>query len=480
MASIRGREEQQIVSQPKTLFDKIWERVEIHKRDDGQSLLYVDRHLCHEGGARGFSALSEEGKTVRRPDLTFATADHFISTQGPTLDDIEDPSMRARVVELEAGAKAHGVKSFTLGDPNRGIVHVVGPEQGLTQPGLLLVCGDSHTSTHGALGAFAFGIGSTEVSHVLATQCLWQSRPKTMRIRVDGVRRPGVTAKDVVLAIIAQIGARGATGYVIEYAGQAIEQMSIEERMTVCNMSIEAGGRAGMIAPDEKTYAYLKGRPYAPSGDDWDAALAMWKTLPSDPGATFDREESLDASEIAPMITWGTSPEQASPITANVPKPIEAPEDARKLELAQTLMYMGLRPGMALTDVEVDGVFIGSCTNGRLPDLRAAAEVARGRQAKVKAIVVPGSGLVKAAAEAEGLDKIFVDAGFEWRESGCSMCCSFNGDSGTPESRWVSTSNRNFRGRQGPGVRTHLASPAMAAAAAVTGRLTDVRELLEE
>ena len=371
---------------------------------------------------------------------------------------------------------------FGLGDPNQGIVHVVGPETGLSQPGLLLVCGDSHTSTHGALGALAFGIGSTEVAHVLATQTLWQRKPNTMRITVDGALAEGVTAKDVVLAIIAHIGAAGATGHVIEYAGSAVRGLSMEGRLTLCNMSIEAGGRAGMVAPDDTTFAYMEGRPYAPKGAAWDAALERWRALPSDPGARFDREVALDAAAIAPMVTWGNSPEDALPITGRVPSPDDAPDAERRESMARTLEYMGLAPGTPLAEVPVERVFIGSCTNSRIEDLRSAAAIARGRKVAegVRAWVVPGSEPVKRQAEAEGLHEVFRGAGFEWREPGCSMCIGTNGDIAGPGVRVASTSNRNFMGRQGPGARTHLLSPAMAAAAAVTGRFTDVRALRGE
>jgi 3-isopropylmalate/(R)-2-methylmalate dehydratase large subunit len=370
-----------------------------------------------------------------------------------------------------------GITYFGPGDPRQGIVHVIGPEQGLTQPGITLVCGDSHTSTHGAVGALAFGVGSSEVEHVMATQCLWQRKPKVMRISVTGSRPFGVTAKDVILSIIAKIGAAGGTGHALEYAGPVIRGLSMEERMTVCNMSIEAGARAGLVAPDDTTYAWLEGRPFAPRGAMWDRALAYWKTLPSDPDAVFDREVTLDASELAPTVTWGTSPENALPITGHVPDPAAAGDPVRRTRMERALAYMDLTPGLPLTEIAIDRVFIGSCTNSRLDDLRAAAAVVRGRRAVVPAMVVSGSGLVKCAAEAEGLDRIFRDAGFEWRDPGCSMCIGVNGDIGRPGERIASTSNRNFEGRQGKGVRTHLVSPAMAAAAAVTGHLTDVRTL---
>jgi 3-isopropylmalate/(R)-2-methylmalate dehydratase large subunit len=412
---------------------------------------------------------------VRRPDLSFATADHYVLTSpGSPAADAEIEGM---IASLARHTAAQRIASFGVGDARRGIVHVIGPEQGLTLPGLTLVCGDSHTATHGAFGALAFGIGSTEVEHVMATQTLWQRTPKVMRVTVEGRLGRGVGAKDVVLAIIARIGAGGGVGHAIEYAGSAIRAMSMDERMTVCNMSIEAGARAGMIAPDETTYAYLEGRPFAPKGDRWAQALADWKTLPTDPGAVFDREVALEAGDIAPIVTWGTSPEDALPISGRVPDPASEGDAARRASLERAILYMGLRPGMPLTEIPVDRVFIGSCTNSRLEDLRAAAAIARGRRAVVPAWVVPGSGLVKRAAEEEGLDAIFRDAGFEWREAGCSMCVGVNGETARAGERVASTSNRNFEGRQGKGARTHLMSPAMAAAAAVRGRLTDVRTL---
>jgi 3-isopropylmalate/(R)-2-methylmalate dehydratase large subunit len=461
----------------KTLFDKIWDRVCLLTRDDGQSLLYVDRHIGHEGLVGGFAALRERGLGLRRPDLLFATADHFVATTGATLDDISNPRFKKLVTQFSADAEEFGHTAFGLGDPRRGIVHVIGPEQGITQPGLLMVCGDSHTATHGAFGAFAFGIGSTELTHVLATQTLWQRKPNTMRINVSGERPIGVSAKDMVLAIIAQIGANGATGHVIEYAGDAIRSLSMEERMTLCNMSIEAGARAGIIAPDETTISYLQGRPFAPQGGERDKAVTYWRSLPSDPDAQYNVEVNVDATSFAPMITWGTSPENGLPVSGTVPDPASEPNLDKRQQLEAALDYMGLTAGMAVTDIAVDGVFIGSCTNGRLDDLRAAAAVVRGKSTKIPAIVVPGSNLVKRQAEAEGLDEVFRAAGLQWRETGCSMCCSFNGDMGKPQERWASTSNRNFVGRQGPQVRTHLVSPASAAAAAIHGHFTDVREL---
>ncbi len=461
----------------KTLYEKIWEAHTIVKGDDGQTLLHVARHLVHDGSVHAFEFLKDRGLKVRRPDQAFATPDHGVSTLVHKVEAIPDAEQRRVVQILDSNTKAAGIVHFALDDPRQGIVHVVGPEQGITQPGIVLVCGDSHTSTHGALGALAFGAGASEITHVLATQTTWQGRSKTMRIAVDGRLPFGVTAKDVILAIIAKVGANGAAGHVIEYAGSAIRAMSIEERLTVCNMSIEAGARAGMVAPDETTYAYLEGRPYAPKGAAWDRALAYWKTLPSDADAKFDAEVALDAAQLAPMVTWGNSPEDALPVTGAVPDPAKEKDLDRKAYTERTLQYMGLAPGMALTDIAVDQVFIGSCTNARLEDLRAAAEVAKRGRAKVPVLVSPGSTQVKLAAEKEGLDRIFRDAGFEWRESGCSMCVGMNGDLVPAGKRCASTSNRNFAGRQGKGSRTHLLSPAMAAAAALTGRITDVRKL---
>ena len=464
-------------SAPKTLFDKIWDRHTVVARDDGQVLLYVDRHFCHEGSFHAFNQLREAGRRVRRPDQTFGIADHYVPTTSRSMAAVANPEIRAIEDWFEANMREFGVPSFGISDERQGIVHVIGPEQGLTQPGLLIVCGDSHTATHGALGALAFGIGASEVAHVLATQTLWQRRPKTMRIRVEGARPFGVTAKDIILAIIARIGAAGGTGHAIEYAGSTIRDLSVEERMTVCNMSIEAGARAGMVAPDDKTFAYLKGRPYAPKGAEWDKAVAFWRSLPTDEGARFDAEIRLDAGDIAPMVTWGTSPEDALPVTARVPDPATVDDPDRRAGMERALAYMGLTPGVPLTQVAVDRVFIGSCTNSRIEDLRAAAAVAKGRRAVVPAMISPGSTQIKRQAEAEGLDRIFREAGFEWRESGCSMCVGMNGDLVAEGERCASTSNRNFAGRQGKGARTHLVSPAMAAAAAVTGRFTDVREL---
>jgi 3-isopropylmalate/(R)-2-methylmalate dehydratase large subunit len=458
------------------MFDKIWDRHVVTSGPGGWDLLYVDRHLLHEGAGPALERLTRAGRAVRRIGQCLATSDHYVQSEpGRPLSD--EPEIRGQVERAAAATARLGMTHFGVGDPRRGIVHVVGPEQGFTLPGITLVCGDSHTSSHGALGALAFGIGSTEVEHVLATQCLWQKRPRVMRITVGGTRGFGVSAKDVILAIIARIGAGGGTGHAVEYAGPVVAGMSVEERLTLCNMSIEAGARAGMVAPDETTFVYLHGRPHAPAGERWERAVAFWRTLPSDPGARFDREVTLDGAAIAPMVTWGTSPQEAVPVTGRVPDPAEAGDAGRRAAMERMLAYMDLRPGTPITDIAVDRVFIGSCTNSRLEDLRAAAAVARGRRAVVPAWVVPGSGLVKRAAEAEGLDRVFRDAGFEWREPGCSMCVGMNGDLGRPGQRIASTSNRNFEGRQGPGVRTHLVGPAMAAAAAVTGRFADVRAL---
>jgi 3-isopropylmalate/(R)-2-methylmalate dehydratase large subunit len=458
------------------MFEKIWSTHVVAEGPGGQTLLFIDRHLLHEGSTHAFDRLQASGRTVRRPDLAVATADHYVPTT-PLAAGVADPEVRGMLASFARHTRDRGIAYFGPGDARRGIVHVIGPEQGATQPGITLVCGDSHTATHGAFGALAFGIGSTEVEHVMATQALWQRKPRTLRITLDGRPGFGVAAKDLILAVIARIGAGGGVGHAIEYAGSAIRALSMDGRMTVCNMSIEAGARAGMIAPDDTTFAYLEGRPYAPRGDAWGAALAGWRTLPSDADAVFDREVTVDAGAIAPTVTWGTSPQDALPITDRVPDPAAVGDSGQRASMERALVYMGLTPGMPLGNVTVDRAFIGSCTNSRLEDLRAAAQVAKGRRAVVPAWVVPGSGLVKQAAEAEGLDRIFRDAGFEWREPGCSMCVGMNGDTARSGQRVASTSNRNFEGRQGQGVRTHLMSPAMAAAAAVTGRLTDVRTL---
>jgi 3-isopropylmalate/(R)-2-methylmalate dehydratase large subunit len=466
-------------ARPRTLFDKIWDSHVVERLPDGTCLLYIDRHLVHEvTSPQAFEGLRMAGRRVRRPEATFAVADHNVPTSDRSAG-IAEPESRIQVETLERNVAEFGVRYFPLLDRRQGIVHIVGPEQGISQPGMTIVCGDSHTSTHGALGALAFGIGTSEVEHVLATQTLLQKPAKNMLVRVDGALPFGCTAKDIILAIIGRIGTAGGTGHVIEYAGEAIRALDMAGRMTVCNMSIEAGARAGLIAPDETTFAYIKGRPHVPAGEAWERALAWWRTLPSDPGAAYDKTVVLDAAEIVPLVTWGTSPEDVVPITGTVPDPEAEATEARRAAKRRMLEYMGLTPGQRMQDIAVDVVFIGSCTNGRIEDIRAAAAVAKGRKVApgVRAMVVPGSGLVKEAAEAEGLDRVLVEAGFEWREAGCSMCLGMNPDQLKPGQRCASTSNRNFEGRQGPGGRTHLMSPAMAAAAAVTGRLADVRDL---
>ena len=465
---------------PRTLFDKIWQSHVVERLEDGTAILYIDRHLVHEvTSPQAFEGLRMSGRRVRRPDATIAVADHNVPTSDRNKP-IEEPESRLQIETLERNVAEFGVPYFPLLSARQGIVHIVGPEQGISLPGMTIVCGDSHTSTHGALGALAFGIGTSEVEHVLATQTLLQKPAKNMLVRVEGTLAPGVTAKDVMLAIIGTIGTAGGTGHVIEYAGSAIRALDMAGRMTICNMSIEAGARAGLVAPDETTFAYVEGRPFAPKGEAFAQAVEYWRTLPSDPGAHYDRVVELRAGDISPLVTWGTSPEDVVAITGVVPDPASAPDEARRAQLQRMLDYMGLSAGQRMTDVAVDTVFIGSCTNGRIEDMRAAAHVASGRKVApgVRAMVVPGSGIVKQQAEAEGLDRIFRDAGFEWREAGCSMCLGMNPDKLTPGQRCASTSNRNFEGRQGPGGRTHLLSPAMAAAAAVTGRLTDVRELV--
>lgn len=463
-----------------TMFEKVWTRHRILERSDGQTLLYIDRHLIHDGYAPAFEFLTARGLKPHAPSQIFATPDHYVPTDTREASQIPDAERRYMVESLTQYTSDFGVQMFGLKDQRHGIVHVVGPEQGISQPGMIVVCADSHTSTHGAVGALAFGLGMTEANHILATQTLWQRRPKTMRISVDGPLAPGVSAKDVILAIIGSIGTAGATGHVIEYAGSAISGLTMEGRLTVCNMSIEAGARAGMVAPDDATFSYLAGRPYAPKGEEWDRALVRWRKLPSDPEAKFDSEVSLDGSEIAPMVTWGTSPQDVAPIDSLVPDPAGAPNPERRESMERALKYMDLKPGDRLDSVAVDRVFIGSCTNGRIEDLRAAATVVAGRKVSenVRGWVVPGSGLVKAQAEAEGLDAIFKQAGFEWREAGCSMCLGTNGETVGEFERCASTSNRNFVGRQGRNARTHLLSPQMAAAAAVAGHLADVRKML--
>ena len=462
---------------PRTLLDKLWAAHEILRREDGLSLLWVDRHLVHEGSHHAFAKIAARGLPVAAPELTVAVVDHYAPTR--QLGKIADPKIARMIETLRRNAKAHGLRLLDLGDPDQGIVHVIGPEQGLTLPGLLINCGDSHTSTHGAFGALAFGIGATEVAHVLATQTIWQRKPRAMRITVNGALGPGVTAKDIALNWISALGTGGAQGHAVEYSGSAIAALSMEGRMTLCNLSIEGGARFGMVAPDEVTFAYLEGRPHAPKGNLWDRALAVWAALPSDAGAQFDHEATFEAAEIAPTVTWGTTPEQALPVTATIPDPAQlAPNKADAARAA--LDYMALRPGRPLDGTPVDQVFIGSCTNGRIEDLRAAAAVLAGRQAKVPGLVSPGSARVKAQAEEEGLDILFRNAGLEWAASGCSMCVGMNGDLVPQGKRCASSTNRNFRGRQGRGARTHLMSPAMVAAAAVTGTITDVRPFLRE
>ncbi len=475
-----------MASRPRTLYEKIWDAHVVDRRPDGTCLIYIDRHLVHEvTSPQAFEGLRAAGRTVRRPDLTLAVPDHNLPTT-PRRDaagnriPIADPESAQQLAALEANAPAFGIRYIDASDPEQGIVHVVGPEQGFSLPGTTIVCGDSHTACHGGLGALAFGIGTSEVEHVLATQTLLLAQSKSMEVRVEGDIGPGVTAKDIVLHITGVLGAAGGTGHVIEYTGSTIRALSIEGRLTVSNMAIEHGARAGLIAPDEVTFAYLKGRPMAPQGADWDAAIAYWRTLPTDPGAHYDKAVLINAADIAPSVTWGTSPEDVLPITGLVPDPMSFADPSKQEAARKSLAYMGLEPGTPMVEVAVENIFIGSCTNSRIEDLRAAAAVLNGRKKadNVKwAIVVPGSGLVKRQAEAEGLDRIFINAGFEWREPGCSACLGMNPDKVPPGERCASTSNRNFVGRQGPGARTHLVSPAMAAAAAVTGRLTDVRAL---
>ncbi|WP_176217919.1 3-isopropylmalate dehydratase large subunit [Novosphingobium sp. B1] len=475
------------MANPRTLYQKIWDAHVVEQRDDGTALIYIDRHLVHEvTSPQAFEALRVAGRKVRRPDLTLAVPDHNLPTTARRSADgqripIADPESAQQLEALERNAPEFGIRYIGDADAEQGIVHVVGPEQGFSLPGATIVCGDSHTACHGGLGALAFGIGTSEVEHVLATQTLLLKQSKSMEVRVEGTLMPGVTAKDVVLHITGVLGAAGGTGSVIEYTGQVIRDLSIEGRLTISNMAIEHGARAGLCAPDEKTFAYLQGRPYAPKGADWDKAVAWWKSLATDPGATYDKVVVIDAKDIAPSVTWGTSPEDVLPISGLVPAP-ESFADPSKQEAAKaSLAYMGLTPGQRMEDVEVQNIFIGSCTNSRIEDMRAAAAILKGRKkaGNVKwAIVVPGSGLVKKQAEDEGLDRIFTEAGFEWREPGCSACLGMNPDKVPAGERCASTSNRNFVGRQGPGARTHLVSPAMAAAAAVTGRLTDVRKLI--
>ena len=475
-----------MANKPRTLYEKIWDAHVVETRDDGTSLIYIDRHLVHEvTSPQAFDALRISGRKVRRPELTLAVPDHNLPTtarrdaKGARVP-IADPQSAAQLEALERNAPDFGIRYIGDADDEQGIVHVVGPEQGFSLPGTTIVCGDSHTASHGGLGALAFGIGTSEVEHVLATQTLLLQQSKSMEVRVEGDLPPGVTAKDLILHIIGVIGAAGGTGHVIEYRGQVFEDMSVEQRLTVCNMSIEAGARAGLIAPDETVFRYLKGRPMAPNGADWDDAVAYWKTLHSDDGAVFAKSVVINASDIAPTVSWGTSPEDVVPISGSVPAPESFADESKQAAAKKSLDYMGLTPGTPVTEIPIENIFIGSCTNSRIEDLRAAAKVLEGRSKADNvrwAIVVPGSGLVKRQAEEEGLDKIFTDAGFEWREPGCSACLGMNPDKVPAGERCASTSNRNFVGRQGPGARTHLVSPAMAAAAAVKGRLTDVREL---
>ncbi|MEO1974763.1 MAG: 3-isopropylmalate dehydratase large subunit [Paracoccaceae bacterium] len=463
---------------PRSLFDKLWDSHVIVAREDGQSLLWIDRHLAHEGSHHAFAALEARDATLARPDLTFAVADHYapVKSRDPSRF---SPQVRTMLERLEANCATHGVQLFGLDDPRQGIVHVIGPELGLTLPGLTLVCGDSHTSTHGAFGAMAFGIGASEVAHVMQTQTLWQRKPRQMRILVEGALGRGVSAKDLALDIISRIGADGARGHVIEYAGRAVRGLGMEGRMTLCNLSIESGARCGMIAPDAVTFDWVRGRPFAPRGEALARAEHDWLELRSDPEARFDRELRFDADEVAPTVTWGTSPEEALPVTAALPDPDRTADPSRAAQQRAALDYMGLRAGQPIDEITIDRVFIGSCTNARIEDLRAAATVLRGSVARVPGLVAPGSAQVKAQAEREGLDEVFRDAGLTWAAAGCSMCVGMNGDIGAPGERCASTTNRNFRGRQGPGVRTHLMSPAMAAAAALNGRITDLRKMTE-
>ena len=467
------------MSAPKTLYDKIWDNHIVSINDDGTTILYIDRHLVHEvTSPQAFEGLRMSGRKVRRPEFTLATADHNV----PTMDrdkGIADPDSKLQVETLERNARENNITYLPMSDKRQGIVHIVGPEQGFTQPGMTIVCGDSHTSTHGAFGALAWGIGTSEVEHTLATQTLIQTKAKNMCIKITGEVVDGVTAKDIILAIIKKIGTAGGTGYVIEYTGDVIRNLSMEGRMTVCNMSIEAGARAGLISPDEKTWEYLKGRPLAPSGVEFETAIRYWQSLATDEGAQYDEIVEIKADEIIPQVTWGTSPEDVVSIDGYVPDPKNASSDEKKRSIERALEYMGLEPNTPINEIEVNKVFIGSCTNGRIEDLRAVSKIAKGRKVEknVHAMIVPGSGLVKEQAEKEGLDKIFIEAGFDWRDPGCSMCLAMNADKLKPQERCASTSNRNFEGRQGRGGRTHLMSPQMAAAAAIKGKLTDFRDL---
>ena len=459
-----------------TLFDKIWAAHEVLRQDNGESLLWIDRHFIHEGCFQAFDQLKAKNGRVAEPALTFAVADHYVPTRNR--GEIGNPEIARMVSQLQDNTREQGIGLFGLDDPRQGIVHVVGPEQGITLPGLMIVCGDSHTSTHGAFGCIAFGIGASEVAHVLMTQTLWQKKPKRMRVTVDGTLADGIGAKDIALTLIAHIGADGAQGHAIEFAGSAISGLSMEGRLTLCNMSIEAGARCGMVAPDATTVSYVQGRPFAPQGEKLAQAIACWETLRSDPDAGFDREVRLRGDEIAPIVTWGITPADALPIDGRVPDPAAERDPARARHIAEALSYMGLKPSQKLTDIRIDRIFIGSCTNSRIEDLRAAAAVLAGRKSKVPGLVSPGSSAVKRQAEQEGLDGIFRSAGLEWADSGCSMCVGINGDLVPSGERCASSTNRNFRGRQGPGARTHIMSPAMVAAAAVAGHLADARPLL--
>jgi 3-isopropylmalate/(R)-2-methylmalate dehydratase large subunit len=462
----------------KTLYDKIWDDHTVHQQSDGTELLYVDRHLIHEvTSPQAFEGLRINKRKVRRPDLTLAVADHNVPTTDRSKGIVDNES-RIQVDTLRNNCKEFSIELFDMNDKRQGIVHIIGPEQGFTQPGTVIVCGDSHTATHGAFGTLAFGMGTSEVEHVLATQTLIQKKSKNFKVNVNGKLPLGVTAKDVILKIIGTIGTAGGTGYVIEFAGEVIRNLSMEERMTVCNMTIEAGARAGLVAPDQKTFDYLKGKPKSPKGENWDKALGFWKTLYSDKDCKFDKEVNINGSDIEPLVTWGTSPQDVVSVTGNVPDPEKENDKDRKVAMYRSLEYMGLKPNIKISDIKIDKVFIGSCTNGRIEDLRNAAKIIQGKKVAktVSAMVVPGSGLIKDQAEKEGLDKIFIKAGFEWREPGCSMCLAMNADKLNPKERCASTSNRNFEGRQGRGGRTHLVSPAMAAAAAIDGCLTDVRK----
>ena len=463
----------------KTLYDKIWENHLVHQQEDGTSLIYVDRHLVHEvTSPQAFEGLRIQKRKVRRPELTLAVPDHNVPTTDRSKG-INDSESKIQVDTLRDNCKEFGVKLFDVNDKRQGIVHIIGPEQGFTQPGTVIVCGDSHTATHGAFGSLAFGIGTSEVEHVLATQTLIQKKSKNLRINVNGKLPIGVTAKDVILKIIGTIGTAGGTGYVIEFAGEVVRNLSMEERMTVCNMTIEAGARAGLIAPDIKTFEYLEGKSMSPKGKNWVNAVKFWKSLYSDKNCKFDKEINIDGKQIEPLVTWGTSPQDVSPVTGVVPDPNKETNEDRKMAMKRSLEYMGLKANTKISDIKIDKIFIGSCTNGRIEDLRLAANLLKGKKIanNVSAMVVPGSGLVKAQAEKEGLHKIFIEAGFEWREPGCSMCLGMNPDQLKPKERCASTSNRNFEGRQGRGGRTHLVSPGMAIAAAIKGHLSDVREI---